>query len=155
GLYPPVQSFIPPLPDGSRPIRLFRGFWLNPVGETDFERDLPRASDIEDGLSQTFIVFEDAGRPAVYLEGRLTTDMIESIFIPWASPYNYFGVDVVCGGGRVINCTSRAEVYSFHPGGANFLMGDGSVRFIRQDLPVPTFAALFTPAGGEVVGSDW
>ena len=39
--------------------------------------------------------------------------------------------------------------YSFHPGGANFLMGDGSVRFVEQGMPGPLYQALSTIAGGE------
>jgi prepilin-type N-terminal cleavage/methylation domain-containing protein/prepilin-type processing-associated H-X9-DG protein len=53
---------------------------------------------------------------------------------------------------------------SFHPGGANFLMGDGSVRFLKQtiDMGSPVVAnmnfgvyrKLSTIAGGEVISSD-
>ena len=59
------------------------------------------------------------------------------------------------------NVTSGAalEAYiasfgSLHPGGANFLMGDGSVRFIKQTIAPATYTALGTRAGGEVVSSD-
>ncbi|MFM7835165.1 MAG: H-X9-DG-CTERM domain-containing protein, partial [Planctomycetaceae bacterium] len=40
--------------------------------------------------------------------------------------------------------------YSFHTGGAQFALGDGSVRFITENISVSVFIALSTPAGGEV-----
>jgi len=41
---------------------------------------------------------------------------------------------------------------SRHTGGANFVFGDGSVRFIRDSINPTTFSALGTRARGEVVG---
>jgi prepilin-type N-terminal cleavage/methylation domain-containing protein/prepilin-type processing-associated H-X9-DG protein len=43
---------------------------------------------------------------------------------------------------------------SFHPGGVNALMGDGSVRFFKSTVDGRTWRALGTIAGGEVIGSD-
>jgi prepilin-type processing-associated H-X9-DG protein len=40
---------------------------------------------------------------------------------------------------------------SSHPGGANFAFGDGSVRFLPQNIDWLTMQALATIAGGEVV----
>jgi prepilin-type N-terminal cleavage/methylation domain-containing protein/prepilin-type processing-associated H-X9-DG protein len=47
-----------------------------------------------------------------------------------------------------------ASYGSAHPGGANFLMGDGSVRFIKTTVSPTVYAALGTRARGEIVGSD-
>jgi prepilin-type N-terminal cleavage/methylation domain-containing protein/prepilin-type processing-associated H-X9-DG protein len=46
------------------------------------------------------------------------------------------------------------EFYSLHPGGANVLMGDGSVRFIRESINLLTWQALCSRGGGEVVSAD-
>ncbi len=43
---------------------------------------------------------------------------------------------------------------SNHPGGANFVFGDGSVRFIKQTINLVTYRALGTKAAGEVVSAD-
>jgi prepilin-type processing-associated H-X9-DG protein len=45
---------------------------------------------------------------------------------------------------------NRQEIYSFHPGGAVFLYGDGAVKFEAESMDPVTFANLFTRAGGEV-----
>ena len=46
------------------------------------------------------------------------------------------------------------EFYSLHPGGANALMGDGSVRFIKQSINLLTWQALCSRAVGEVFSAD-
>jgi len=43
---------------------------------------------------------------------------------------------------------------SFHPGGANFLAGDGTVKFVKQTLNPYVFQALGTRANGETVPGD-
>lgn len=43
---------------------------------------------------------------------------------------------------------------SRHPGGANFLFSDGSVKFLKQTISRPTYAALGSKNGGEVVSAD-
>jgi prepilin-type processing-associated H-X9-DG protein len=51
--------------------------------------------------------------------------------------------------------SSKADDYwSLHPGGCNFLLGDGSVRFIKETVNPSVFSALASRAGGEVVGGD-
>jgi prepilin-type N-terminal cleavage/methylation domain-containing protein/prepilin-type processing-associated H-X9-DG protein len=43
---------------------------------------------------------------------------------------------------------------SFHPGGVNVLLGDGSVRFMKSTIDGPTWRTLGTVDGGEVVSAD-
>jgi prepilin-type N-terminal cleavage/methylation domain-containing protein len=40
-------------------------------------------------------------------------------------------------------------------GGVQVLLGDGSVRGVNGGISVATWQAAITPAGGEVLGSDW
>ena len=42
---------------------------------------------------------------------------------------------------------------SFHPQGAMFVFADGSVRFIAQTVDLPTYRALGSRIGGEVLGA--
>ncbi|MCA1685361.1 MAG: DUF1559 domain-containing protein, partial [Planctomycetia bacterium] len=46
------------------------------------------------------------------------------------------------------------EMYSLHPGGANVLMGDGSVRFVKQSINLRAWQALCSRGGGEVISGD-
>lgn len=46
------------------------------------------------------------------------------------------------------------EFYAIHPGGANVLMGDGSVRFVKQSVNLITWQALSSRANGEVISAD-
>jgi prepilin-type N-terminal cleavage/methylation domain-containing protein/prepilin-type processing-associated H-X9-DG protein len=43
---------------------------------------------------------------------------------------------------------------SAHPGGVNVLLGDGSVRFVKETVALPVWRALGSRAGGEVISAD-
>jgi prepilin-type N-terminal cleavage/methylation domain-containing protein/prepilin-type processing-associated H-X9-DG protein len=43
---------------------------------------------------------------------------------------------------------------SYHPGGVNLLLGDGSVKFVKNSVDLQTWRALGTRNGGEVISSD-
>lgn len=48
--------------------------------------------------------------------------------------------------------SARSDFANTHGGAAHFLFCEGSVRFIAESVDSDTFAALFTPNGGEVIG---
>ena len=66
--------------------------------------------------------------------------------------------DIVSGDipfGNSLNHQAGADGFgSLHPGGCQFLLCDGSVRFMKETLAPQVFRALATRAGGEVVGAD-
>lgn len=49
-----------------------------------------------------------------------------------------------------MNCHNNNEIYSFHPGGCQFLYGDGAVRFVTEDIAADTFVSLFTRDDGDI-----
>jgi len=59
-------------------------------------------------------------------------------------PYNFVN-------GNVNNPCDQFHYWSFHSGGSNFLMGDGSVKFMTYSTYDPILPAMSTRAGGEVV----
>jgi prepilin-type processing-associated H-X9-DG protein len=52
------------------------------------------------------------------------------------------------------NAGANDELFSFHPGGVNVLMGDGSVRFLKDTVNIVTLRGLVTLKGGEVLSAD-
>jgi prepilin-type processing-associated H-X9-DG protein len=65
-------------------------------------------------------------------------------------PYDLDTVDESNGGPVYGAITSD----SYHPGGVNILLADGSVRFIKDSVNGLTWRAFSTVAGGEVISAD-
>jgi len=125
------------------------------IGLRPLIRDLPWRSEqalsiprrlisITDGLSNTILVVESAGRPNRWQRGVLRQDAT-SAGCSWSDVQNTFVYS------DPINIRNDGEIYSFHSGGANFLFADGSVRFLAESTPSHVIGALLTPASGEVV----
>ena len=129
----------------------------------------PRFASITDGSSNTILVSEDAGRPDLYLDGKLipvgtvipwyqngqaVTQLNEGSGAGWADYNSEFYTDGDYSPKEHSNWSSNNEVYSFHPGGANHVFADGSVHFIKRLTAPSVFVALISPAGGEVISAD-
>lgn len=131
--------------------------------------------DITDGTSNTFLLGEAAGQPDVYITGGRMTPADFAAYLDdkvvdlggrfvaadgtgWADPDGGFSINgaTVDGldsyGPKMINAINVSEAYSFHTGGAQFSMADGSVRFVSENIDMATFVALCTRANGEVIG---
>lgn len=129
-----------------------------------------RFKDISDGLSQTMMTWEVAGKPDYWLMGRKQPFRLDEMqfnintgsgqFIPqwdggpWAArsfkgqPRGH-NFDGTAPGPCAVNCTNYRGLYSFHSGVANVGFGDGSVRSLNEGLDILVFYALVTAKGGE------
>jgi prepilin-type N-terminal cleavage/methylation domain-containing protein/prepilin-type processing-associated H-X9-DG protein len=79
--------------------------------------------------------------------------MAMSMFNTVSTPNQFADTWTHCGR----NASSRAVLSnadSYHPGGVNVLFGDGSVKFVKDSISMPTWWALGTKANSEVIGSD-
>jgi prepilin-type processing-associated H-X9-DG protein len=135
-----------------------------------------RFADVLDGLSNTILYAESAGRPYLYRLGKLITSDLTVSRINgggWprpASDFTLFGLTAdgtTSPGPCAINCANGIDIvplgypapyyntlgtgqcYAFHPGGANVAFGDSSVRFVQQSIDIRIFAALITRDKGE------
>jgi prepilin-type N-terminal cleavage/methylation domain-containing protein/prepilin-type processing-associated H-X9-DG protein len=59
-----------------------------------------------------------------------------------------------CGFTNSYNSGGMFTLSSYHPGGCNVVMGDGSVRFIKDSISLTTIWALGSRAQGEVISAD-
>jgi prepilin-type N-terminal cleavage/methylation domain-containing protein len=128
---------------------------------------------IADGTSNTILVAECAGREDVW-RGRTMTPAQTDKSLPnpararggaWATNDNPYeigqrvewvtGQNLVPGPMRINNSNEWGHLfYSFHLGGAQFALADGSVRFLTEATPLRTLAVMVTRAGGEVTPAD-
>jgi prepilin-type processing-associated H-X9-DG protein len=103
---------------------------------------------------------EDAGRPRLWRAGQQgASDVLEG------GSWNHYKGGIILQGSTpdgaqkpgpcAINCNNDTEVYAFHPGGANAVFVDGSVRFLRAGIDIRALAGLITRAGGEVSSGDY
>ncbi|MCG8585738.1 MAG: DUF1559 domain-containing protein [Pirellulales bacterium] len=88
---------------------------------------------VHDGTSRTLMVVEDAGRLAKY-GGQ------------WANGHQCLAHEW----GRV-NVERNNSIFSDHPGGANVLLADGSVRMISEEVEELVVGALCTRAHREPI----
>ncbi|MCX7427709.1 MAG: DUF1559 domain-containing protein [Planctomycetia bacterium] len=108
-----------------------------PKGAMLYDR-LLAIRDFTDGTSSTLIVSEDSG----------FADM------QWINARNLFDQAYAINEGPSPEHPLENEIRSRHPGGANGLFVDGSVRFLNEDMMLDVLAAICTRAGGETVRDE-
>ena len=126
---------------------------------------------ITDGLSNTIMVAEASGRPAQYFLARKAFEFAGSpnayMNGPWAHHTNDIAVDGAkiitvsgmqesrtynsvgqAGSTCSINCMNQGEIYAFHTGGANVVLGDASTHFISASIDLRTLQLLCARGDG-------
>ena len=115
--------------------RVNGGGWPRPASDIVWPHPLSVNS------TGTDVVF-NAGAPAINVtNGFLFTSIPSDGAVP-PGDVNPAGTDP--GG----------QIYAFHTGGTNALLGDGSVRFIKSSISLANLHALVTRSGGEVAVVD-
>jgi prepilin-type N-terminal cleavage/methylation domain-containing protein len=132
-----------------------------------------RFVDVFDGLSQTLLLTEDAGRPDFWAGGKpgpannnpgggnlaVTNGRVKGA--AWADPHNGIPLHgfthdgLSAPGPCAINCTNNNEAFSFHRGGIVVQLADGANRFLAQQADIEVYASLITFRGSEVFDNPW
>lgn len=124
--------------------------WIGGASDCPFEwNKVKTVSQFRDGLSNSVMMTETAGRPMQYLKGmKPGNPKIHAAGAGWADAENTVIASVGVGN------TNVGGALSSHPGGVNSLFGDGSVRFVKDAVSPESWRALTTISGGEVISAD-
>ncbi len=117
-----------------------------------------RLAYVTDGLSNTILVYESAGRGTFHEihseRSELPQEWVMSPKFAWAQAYDLFllsipDADLITG--PPINRSNGAELFSQHPGGVNTLFGDARVYFLAETIDLAVLQGLASREGGEAV----
>jgi prepilin-type N-terminal cleavage/methylation domain-containing protein/prepilin-type processing-associated H-X9-DG protein len=118
--------------------------------------------EIKDGTSCTMMIAEMAGRPYTYFPGGIGNGVQASTAGRGAWAHNnkhtvktYTWDGTSSPGTCPLNCGNDCSLYGFHPGGANGVFVDGSVRLLPQSIDLMIFFGLMTRNGGEIVNGGY
>jgi prepilin-type processing-associated H-X9-DG protein len=107
--------------------------------------------DVTDGLSNTIAIVERAGKPLDLLNGKPNvTEYNPNADYPgqvgWSASNTFAWA--LNGPGVGVNESNSKGIYSFHPGGANVGIADGSVRFLSDATDFETLVKLYGRSDG-------
>jgi len=113
-----------------------------PMFRSDYR--VSRSKDyIFDGTSNTFLIGEDVPE--------------DNIYVSWPYANNGYGTCAIppnVRGFPVMNWWNLWSFRSWHPGGLNFAIADGSVRWINGSVELRVYRALATIRGSEITDDD-
>ena len=122
--------------------------------------------EVIDGMSNTIAFVEDVGRNPTMATGYLDLNGDPRAFWRWAEPDAAIGVSKPINNNRSPfggpeacrwtsnNCGPNDEIFSFHPGGAQFQFLDGRVMFQAETLDTRLLRRMVTRAGRETVSFE-
>jgi prepilin-type N-terminal cleavage/methylation domain-containing protein/prepilin-type processing-associated H-X9-DG protein len=102
------------------------------------------------GATNSNSVFGSTG--SQWISGIMAYSLFNTIIPPSSNQYQFGGCKFRSTG--VLEGVNIMNAQSNHPGGANFLFADGSVKFIKSTINQVTYMSLGTRGGGEVVSAD-
>lgn len=134
-----------------------------------------RLAAITDGLSNTVMIAEAAARPARWAFGMMQEEYAGGTGAYMNGPWAHSGNDIAVDGSSVtvsgtvrsagtlstvagiagacsVNCTNQGEIYAFHTGGANVILGDSSVKFLAASIDLKTLMLICSRADGTPIG---
>jgi prepilin-type processing-associated H-X9-DG protein len=138
-----------------------------------------KISQISDGMSNTMMIGESAGRPSVYRSRQkiLIPGIVPSDGWGWADTGASAAIDGTtwdgsftnnskkavpptypscpagqCPGTCFMNCTNESELFSFHTGGIQVLFADGHVVFLSESISTATLGSLGTRNAKDIPG---
>ena len=138
--------------------------WLNPATRiASFNINVRRKmASVTDGLSNTAIVSEVLGGDFRGIWSHDAGSAYTHHVTPnSATPDATWNDPAGCSNRRNAPCDARAVTFglmdiaarSNHTGGVNGLLGDGSVRFVRNEIALPVWQGAASINGGEVVAT--
>jgi prepilin-type N-terminal cleavage/methylation domain-containing protein/prepilin-type processing-associated H-X9-DG protein len=115
-------------------------------------------ADVTDGMSQTLAAGERTNAVFLTVIGSSNHFDLETVW-PGAikeNPVDDHAHTTLFQSAYLINNPNFDDrnSMSYHPGGSNYLFGDGSVKFLKLGIDLGVYQSLGSRAGGEVVGSD-
>jgi prepilin-type N-terminal cleavage/methylation domain-containing protein len=115
-----------------------------------FNRSKIGVRDVTDGTSNTILMAEVSGGPGVnqFWEWAWSGPLVDARITP-NGPGSYPG-DRTFLNPRETDTPQGAS--SYHEGGIQVLLADGSVRFLSENINFATYKSLATRSGGEIAG---
>ena len=127
---------------GQHPIKYGDGMMLNTVAK--------KVGDVFDGTSNTLFVGEVTGGEEGSNDGPTWYHGQTN-----STAFGINGPNTIPGEGVYrYNASTEIGFSSYHPGGAHFLLVDGSVRFFSESIDAAVLFALTTRAAGDIVSAS-